>query len=95
MNTKYDKDGARMVQSKRQAFIGFCKTFFNQPGIDEQVFEDVKIEEGTSSTYTITFTIRKEFIRELPPEVLISLETFRHAQAYSPTGEVGEVKTHP
>ena len=80
-----------MKKSKRQAFIDFCKAFFNQPGIDEKVFEDVKVEDGKS--YTFTFTITKEFIRESNPEVSKLLEDFRHAQVYSPTGEAGEVKT--
>ena len=79
------------MQSKRQAFIDFCKAFFNQPGIDEKVFEDVKVEDGETYTYTFTFTVTKQFIRESDPEVSKLLEDFRHAQAYSsPTGEVGE-----
>ena len=82
-----------MMQSKRQAFIDFCKIFFNEPGIDEKGFEDVKSEEGESYTVTFTFTVTREFIRKLTPEVLKSLEDFRQAQAYSHTGEVSEVKT--
>ena len=81
-----------MMQSKRQAFIDFCKAFFNQPGIDEKVFEDVKVEDGKSYTYTFTFTITKEFIRESNPEVSRSLENFKRAQAYSPTIKVSEAK---
>lgn len=80
-----------MAKSKRQAFIDFCKTFFNQPDIDEMVFEDVKVEGERD--YTISFTLRKEFIRKLPREVFKELEDFRHIQAYSSSGEVGEVKT--
>ena len=82
-----------MMQSKRQAFIDFCKAFFNQPGIDEKVFEDVKVEDGKSYTYTFTFPLTKEFIRESNPEVSKLLRDFREAQAYSLTGEVSEVKT--
>ncbi|MCY3827483.1 MAG: hypothetical protein OXG10_08965 [Candidatus Dadabacteria bacterium] len=83
-----------MVKSKRQAFIDFCKIFFNQSDIDERVLENVKIEDGKSYTYTFTITITKEFIRESNPEVFKSLEDFRRAQAYSLTGEAGEPKVH-
>ena len=82
-----------MKKPKKQTFIDFCKTFFNQPGIGKGL-EEVKVEDGETYTYTFTFTVTKQFIRESDPEVSKLLEDFRHLQAYFPAGEVGEVKTH-
>ena len=82
-----------MKKPKKQAFIDFCKTFFNQQGIGKGL-EEVKVEDGETYAYTFTFTVAKQFIRESDPEVSKLLEDFRCAQAYSsPTGEDGEVKT--
>ena len=82
--------GIKMMETKRQAFIDFCKTFFNQPDLKETVFEDVKIEGD--GDYTITFTLRREFLRQMPREVSKLLEDFRWSQAYSSDHEPSEVK---